>query len=198
MTPLFSQSQNLPQSSQESLSQVVLSSQDGSATGSREAHMIRAIFASTLTQTQDTMTSFTQASQESTLFAMSRRPTRPQREATTQDSMTVDDSTVPRRRIFQANAAKSQIIRGVMNANRRREARAKQQATERGNKVHMMRRYRIGKGNITNSFLYYERSIFLDYPFRTASYHLCLSFNASMTTLRMVLLDGQESCLTLK
>ncbi|CAM6110405.1 unnamed protein product [Calypogeia fissa] len=145
MTPLFSQSQNIPQGSQESLSQVVLSSQDGSGTVPRGAHMIRATFTSTLTQTHDTMASSTQASQESALFAMSRRSTRTQREATMQDSMTLDDSAVPRRRILHADAAKSQIIRGVMNANRRREARAKQQATERGNKVHMMRRYRIGE-----------------------------------------------------
>lgn len=159
MTPLFSQSQSFLQGSQDSsLSQAVLSSQDGNATLlPREAHLIRATFTSTQTQTQtqtqDTMASSTQASQASALFAMSGRPTRTQREGATQDStMTVDDSAVPRRRIPQANAARAQIIRGVMNANRRREARAAQQATERGNKVQMMRRYRIGKGTAIHRY----------------------------------------------
>ncbi|OAE24558.1 hypothetical protein AXG93_2415s1380 [Marchantia polymorpha subsp. ruderalis] len=148
MTPLFSQSQAFP-SSQDSRSQAVLASQNSKEDDEmipRQAGMIRATYTATLSQTQDTLSSYPLASQESSLFAMSRKSSVTHTQVTSQETGSSTDSLPGlRRRIPLANAARSQVIRSVLNANRRREARAAQQASERANKIHMMRSYRTGE-----------------------------------------------------
>ncbi|KAL2645175.1 hypothetical protein R1flu_012762 [Riccia fluitans] len=149
MTPLFSQSQAV-HSTQDSRSQAAsLSQQEEEEDESRyprQAGMIRASYSLTQTQTQDMSAGYPQATQESSLYAMSRKPSGTPSQAASQElGISGDSSLGLRRRIPLANSARSQVIRSVVNANKRREARAAQQASERANKVRIMRRYRTGE-----------------------------------------------------
>ncbi|KAL3698516.1 hypothetical protein R1sor_012592 [Riccia sorocarpa] len=147
MTPLFSLSQTAH--SQDSRSQAAaLSQQEEEEEESRyprQAGMIRATYSVTLSQTQDTSASYPQATQESSLYAMARKPIGGPSQTASQELGTSDGSSLGLRRRIPTGAARSQTIRSVVNARKRREARAAQQASERATKVRIMRRYRTGE-----------------------------------------------------
>ncbi|KAG0609962.1 hypothetical protein M758_7G027900 [Ceratodon purpureus] len=113
--------------------------------------MIRATMApslsQTITQTQGSSLSSTQGVSGSALFALSQRPggVGYTQHAGPEGASLKDPSMNLRRRILNPRVAHSQVLSGVLRANRRREARSALQSLERANKVHMMRQYRTGE-----------------------------------------------------
>ncbi|KAH6557334.1 hypothetical protein KP509_1Z120700 [Ceratopteris richardii] len=144
MTPMF-------HDTQVAASQIQTQEQDveHSVPSAKGPNMLRA----TISQTQtlepsvglNSFSTFSSGESESSLFALSQRKIKSLDSTQLSGSSQVKSVGISRRRLLHPSAARPQILRNVLSAMKRREARIAQQALERSNKVNVLRKYRIGE-----------------------------------------------------
>ncbi|KAJ7526251.1 hypothetical protein O6H91_17G090200 [Diphasiastrum complanatum] len=151
MTPLFAETQALFHVTQDGVQQNSTESISlgGGTYMPRQAGKLRATYAVgsslTLSQTQEATAVGTIQGYEISTLDSDESTQATQLQSQHQLGTLVDPVTKLKRRFYHPKDRLSQTIRGVINANKRKEAILYHQASERLSKVHMMRQYRIGE-----------------------------------------------------